>query len=146
MPLLRLLLALAMLAWPATARAEAAYQLPVAKSGVQGAFWVSPPLKGHYSCPMDPDVTADAPGTCPKCNMDLECAPTHVRLSLGNAVAGRGVKLGVVGHPSFAKAVKFDAHGNAEANFPLPPGKYTFTADLTANKRAVHLGADYVLR
>jgi hypothetical protein len=37
---------------------------------------------------------------------------------------------------------KFDAHGNAEASFPLPPGMYTFTAD---TGRA-HLKADYKLR
>jgi len=142
MPLLRLLIVLATLAWPLAAHAEAAYQLPVAKSGLKGAFWVSPPLNGHYAAPMDPDVTADAPGTCPKCNMDLECAPTHVRLSLGSGVAGKSVRLGVLGHPSFAHTARFDVHGNAEASFPLPPGKYTFTADV----KGAHLGADYVLR
>ena len=24
-----------------------------------------------YTCPMHPEVTADKPGQCPKCNMDL---------------------------------------------------------------------------
>lgn len=30
---------------------------------------------GHktvYACPMDPEVTSDQPGKCPKCGMDLE--------------------------------------------------------------------------
>lgn len=36
----------------------------------------------HYQCPMHPDVTADAPGKCPKCHMALEKIsrkdkPTH---------------------------------------------------------------------
>jgi hypothetical protein len=26
----------------------------------------------HYVCPMDPDVTSDKPGRCPKCGMELE--------------------------------------------------------------------------
>jgi len=25
-----------------------------------------------YTCPMHPEVVADKPGTCPKCNMALE--------------------------------------------------------------------------
>src|SRR5258705_6708845 len=25
-----------------------------------------------YACPMDPEVTSDQPGKCPKCGMDLE--------------------------------------------------------------------------
>jgi hypothetical protein len=25
-----------------------------------------------YTCPMHPEVVADNPGTCPKCNMTLE--------------------------------------------------------------------------
>jgi protein-arginine kinase activator protein McsA len=25
-----------------------------------------------YQCEMDPEVTSDKPGTCPKCGMDLE--------------------------------------------------------------------------
>lgn len=138
----KLALAIALSLLPLTAQAASGYQLPV----TGGAFWVNPPLKGHYSCPMDPDVTADAPGTCPKCHMDLECAPTKVRLSLGRAVAGKTVRLGVVGHPSFSHTAKFDANGNADASFPLTPGAYTFTADYTANKKGVHLGADYKLR
>jgi FtsP/CotA-like multicopper oxidase with cupredoxin domain len=27
---------------------------------------------GHYACPMHPDETAAAPGTCPRCGMDLQ--------------------------------------------------------------------------
>jgi hypothetical protein len=26
----------------------------------------------QYTCPMHPEVVADAPGVCPKCGMDLE--------------------------------------------------------------------------
>ncbi|MDB5098923.1 MAG: hypothetical protein JWM80_3344 [Cyanobacteria bacterium RYN_339] len=125
-----------------TPMAATGYQLPVANNGVQGAFWVNPPLKGHFSCPMDPDVRSDAPGSCPKCNMDLEIAPTQVRLSLGAGLAGKTVKIAVAGHPSFSHVAKFDAHGNAEASFPLPPGMYTFTADL----KGAHLVAAYKLR
>ena len=27
--------------------------------------------KGKYFCTMNPDVTSDKPGTCPKCGMEL---------------------------------------------------------------------------
>jgi len=30
------------------------------------------PLAGKWVCPMHPDVTADAPGACPRCGMDLQ--------------------------------------------------------------------------
>lgn len=30
-----------------------------------------PSTSGAYSCPMHPDVSADEPGTCPKCGMPL---------------------------------------------------------------------------
>jgi membrane fusion protein, copper/silver efflux system len=30
------------------------------------------PLAGRWVCPMHPDVTADATGTCPRCGMDLQ--------------------------------------------------------------------------
>ena len=31
-------------------------------------------VKGvSYTCPMDPEVVQDTPGTCPKCGMALDC-------------------------------------------------------------------------
>lgn len=39
---------------------------------VLGAGWLSAPdAGGAYSCPMHPEIRADAPGTCPICQMDL---------------------------------------------------------------------------
>jgi hypothetical protein len=142
----RLLAALALviaLAQPA----HAAYRLPVDAGVVKGAFWVTPPLHGHWGCPMCSDVHADAPGVCPNCSMDLERAPTQVKLTLGAGVSGRAVRLGVKGKPSFTHAAKFDVHGNALGAFPLPPGTYTFTAELVApDGHRVNLAAPYTVR
>lgn len=131
--------------------AESGYKIPIGTPDVSGAFWLSPPVKGHYVCPMDPDVHADVPGTCPKCHMDLELAPTKVRLVLSAAdgsLAGKSATLAVVGQPSFRHVVKFDVRGAAETNFALPPGTYTLSADLVtpgAHHR-VHLTAPYKVR
>lgn len=40
-------------------------------------------------CPMHPEVVADHPGLCPKCNMKLELAPkaVEVRRAEGHAEA-----------------------------------------------------------
>ena len=34
------------------------------------------PAAAKYTCPMDPEVHADAPGACPKCGMALEATLT----------------------------------------------------------------------
>src|SRR3954447_23016664 len=47
--------------------AAAPSALPLARSaGAQ-----APTGTASYSCPMHPDVTADAPGACPRCGMAL---------------------------------------------------------------------------
>lgn len=38
---------------------------------VQAADGKVPPAAGAYICPMHPDVVQHAPGTCPRCGMDL---------------------------------------------------------------------------
>lgn len=140
-------LALALPALPAAA--QDGYKLPVEAAGVHASFMVTPPLKGRYFCSMDPDVRANAPGSCPKCGMDLELAPTRVRLVMGSSnVKGRKVTIAVVGHPSFSHGAVLDAAGNAEVFFPLTPGTYTLTASMPVpgTRRYVKVSAPYRAR
>ena len=37
---------------------------------------MKPSLGARYFCPMDPEITSDRPGACPKCGMALEQNPT----------------------------------------------------------------------
>ncbi|MBX3233562.1 MAG: hypothetical protein KIT84_11200 [Labilithrix sp.] len=41
----------------------------------------APSAKTVYVCPMHPDVTSDAPGLCPKCNMKLEPKTKSVQVA-----------------------------------------------------------------
>jgi Cu+-exporting ATPase len=54
---------------------------------------VKPSAAAKYFCPMHPEVTADKPGSCPKCGMALErnlaWQPTKKHLHLPNAPGGR---------------------------------------------------------
>jgi hypothetical protein len=40
-----------------------------------GAAGAGAAAKTVYVCPMHPEITSDAPGLCPKCNMKLELKP-----------------------------------------------------------------------
>jgi hypothetical protein len=47
---------------------------PVA-SAVAGNTGAKPAARTVYVCPMHPEVLSNEPGTCPKCNMNLEAKP-----------------------------------------------------------------------
>lgn len=48
------------------------YELPAAQHAGSGHGHGDPQGQAPaYVCPMHPDVTGDAPGTCPRCGMDL---------------------------------------------------------------------------
>ncbi|HEY9854413.1 MAG TPA: heavy metal-binding domain-containing protein [Stenomitos sp.] len=67
------LLAAALMASPAMA-ATAPTAHPASKQVVKKVAPAKKPAaqKAVYVCPMDPDVTSDKPGDCPKCGMHLE--------------------------------------------------------------------------
>jgi hypothetical protein len=152
MPILRNFLSLTiaslLLGAPAFA-AETGFKVPVVSRDVNASFWVAAP---QYTCPMDPDVHAEAPGSCPKCHMDLERTATLVRLEAktasGKSLAGRTALIRVIGKSSSAKGAKFNKDGVAEASFVMPAGKYTLTAELVTpgSRHNVKLSAPYQVR
>lgn len=66
-------LASALMAAPALA-ADGHAAHTATKSVAKKAIQTKKPVakKAVYVCPMDPDVTSDKPGDCPKCGMHLE--------------------------------------------------------------------------
>jgi hypothetical protein len=129
--------------------APTGFKVPVSARDVQGNFWVAAPL---YACPMDPEVHSEAPGTCPKCHMDLERTATRVRLDVktlgGQSFAGRTARLGVSGKPGALRSVTFNKDGVAEGSFMMPVGAYTLTAEVVTpgNGHRVKLTAPYQVR
>ena len=63
---IRSLAVLVILALPLIACEKSTPPAPESKSAAPASSAGS-----HYVCPMDPDVTSDKPGRCPKCGMEL---------------------------------------------------------------------------
>ncbi|MFQ5723831.1 MAG: heavy metal-binding domain-containing protein, partial [Terriglobia bacterium] len=54
---------------------EHAPQAPSAHAAHSVAEKERPKARGLYTCPMDPEVKQESPGSCPKCGMALELEP-----------------------------------------------------------------------
>ena len=50
---------------------DAAVQVPAAEAAKTGGESGVESHVGLYACPMQPEVTSETPGTCPKCGMAL---------------------------------------------------------------------------